>query len=383
MGSSAKSVAFVSSNVLSRHSAAVICMIEMCNAFSKNGFNTTLCVPRFNMSKDFLFEYYGVEYPFKIVQINIPKLFLRGVVPGRSAIFSFIASNILHKMKNTIFYTRNPWIFFIISSLYKWHSFFEVHQFRFKGPLATCIYRAMIKYSAKHGKGRIVCISKSLMNQWEKYGIDSTKMFVAHDAVNINKFNNIISKSEARKQLRINKSLSLVVYTGSLKSGKGVDVLIKCANRLPEISFLIVGGEEEQIKKFNILVKFKNVVFTGRVQPTKIPIYQAAADILTLPNTKGSVIDDVTSPLKLFEYMASGRPIVATDMPSILEILKNNYNALISPAEDDYKLSENISVLFKYTSLGEILTKNARKDIEKYSWDARVHYLMKIFDSFN
>ena len=378
------SVVYVSSNLISKYSADIVCIMEMCSAFTKNKFNTMLCVPKFNLSKEFLFEYYGVEYPFKIIEVDVPEVLVRRTIPGRGAIFSFIASKRLsNKMKKAVIYSRDPWIFFVISVLYKRHCFFEVHQFRFNGSLQTFIYRALVKRAAKSENGHIVCISKSLMKQWEKQGIDSAKIFVAHDAVNINKFNVTISKAEARQQLGFEQNPSIVVYTGSLIPGKGVDVLVKCTNRLPYISFIIVGGEKEQIRKLSKLARYSNVVFVGHIPPTRIPIYQAAADILALPNAKGSVIDDVTSPMKLFEYMASGRPIVATDMPSLLEVLENKYNALISPAGDDYKLSENIKLLFKDPSIGELLAKNARQDLEKYSWDARVGYLSELFDDFH
>lgn len=375
-------VTVVSSDMFSRHSAAIVHMMELCSAFVKNGFNTKLCVPKFPGSIKFLFDYYGVEYPFEIIQIGVPKLFGAATFTGRGVIFSLLAANRLSKMNNTIIYSRNSWIFFILSVLYNRPCFYEAHQFRFKGRLQTKIYRGLVKRGVKSGNGRIVCISKSLMRHWENYGIVPEKMCVVHDAVNINKFYKTISKEEARRQLGFDKNLSIVVYTGSLIAGKGVDILIKCSNRLPHISFIIVGGEKEHIIELRQLVKFSNVIFTGNVPPSKIPVYQAAADILVLPNTKGGVIDDVTSPLKLFEYIASRRPIVATDMPSLLEILKDNYNALISPAGDDYKLSENIQLLFETPTLGELLVNNASQKLEEYSWDARVQYLSKLFDNF-
>lgn len=378
-----KRVVFVSSNVLSRHSADIIYIMEMCNAFSKKGYNIALCVPTFNLSKELLFEYYRVEHVFDIIEVNVPQVLVGGTIHGRGALFSVIASKRLSKMRTAVIYSRDPWIFFIISVLYKRKCFFEAHQFRFEGFLQTFIYRVLVKSGVKSGNGRIVCISRSLMKQWEKSGIHAAKIAVAHDAVNINKFHDIISKRVARRRLGIDQDQSTVVYTGSLLPGKGVDVLIKCANRLKDVSFIVVGGKKDEILNLSKLVKFNNLNFAGHVLPTKVPIYQAAADILALPNMKGSLIDDVTSPMKLFEYIASQRPIVATDIPSLLEILDDKYNALISPAGDDYKLSENIKLLFRNPSLCRLLAKNARQDLQKYSWDARVQYLDSLFGDFS
>jgi glycosyltransferase involved in cell wall biosynthesis len=353
--------------------------MEMCNAFSKNGFNTSLYVPKFNLSKKYLFEYYGIKNPFEIIEVDIPEIFLHGRLHGRGLIFALKVSKRLSKIENCVIYSRNSWVFFILSVLYKRYCFFEAHQFRYENWLQTRIYRLLVKTGINKGNGHIIFISRILMKQWQKAGIYSRNISVAHDAVNVDKFHNVISKDEARKRLGIDPHQIIVLYTGSLISGKGVDVLIKCANRLKNTIFIIVGGSKEEVRGLSKLARFNNVKFTGYVQPKKVPIYQSAADILALPNTKGSDIDDVTSPMKLFEYIASERPIVATEIPSILEILKNNYNALISPTGDDYSLSKNIEVLVNSPSLSELLVKNAKKELLKYSWDARVQNISKLF----
>jgi glycosyltransferase involved in cell wall biosynthesis len=377
-----KKVIYISPNILSRKTADIVCIIEMCNAFSKRGYDTTLCVPKFGLNKQNLFEYYDVEHSFNIFEIDVPKVPTMFRISGRGLLFALLASKTLYKMRTTQFYIRDPWTFFIISVVYKRKCFFEAHQFRYEGFLQTFIYHVLVKCGVRSGNGRIVNISKSLLEQWGKHGIDKNKMFVAHDSVNINKFHKNIPKQLARSKLGIDVEKPIVVYTGSLNPSKGVDVLVKCANRLNGITFIIVGGQQVEVAKLSKLAKNKNVIFTGHVSPSEVPIYQAAADVLALPNTKGSIIDDVTSPMKLFEYIASEKPIVATNMPSILEILTHNYNALISPASDDSKFAENIETLIQNKNLAEFLTKNARKDLEGYSWDARVKYISKLFEDF-
>ena len=374
-------IAYVTPSILTTYSAAIVNTMQMCNAFSKNGFNTVLCIPKFNKSWDFLVEHFGVEHGFKIIEINIPVPFLRGSVPGRTAIFSVLAAKRLRTINCDVIYSRNPWLFFIMCVLYKRHCFLESHQFRFSPPFQTCIYHFLVKQSMLSGNGSIVCISRTLKKQWQDYGVDSSKIFVAHDAVNIEQFSNNLSKNEARQELGIDLDKNIVLYTGSLIPGKGAHLLIKCANIVREVHFVIVGGTEDQIGLLSQLVKHGNVSFVGYVRPTRIPIYQAVADILALPNTKRSVIGDVTSPMKLFEYIASRRPIVATDIPSVLEILSDGHNALISPVSDEVKLSENIRLLLKNPSLRKQLVKNATRDLRKYSWDARVEYLSKLFQN--
>lgn len=372
-------IIFATSNDLSKYSADIVYIMEMCNAFSKAGFNTTLCVPQTHLDTEMLFAYYGVEYPFEVLEINLPEIFLGGAICGRGAVFSLLAARRLNKIDNTIIILRDPWLFFIGTVIFKQQCFLDSHKYRCELPLQTLIYRMLVKCGVNTRYGRVVCISSTLKKQWERQGIDCTKMVVAHDAVNVNKFNTSIPKSEARKRLGLEYDVPIVAYTGSLIPGKGVDVLVKCANRLPDISFIIVGGADDNIGQLRKHVENENVFFLGHIAPERIPIYQAAADVLALPNTRGSVIDDVTSPMKLFEYIASERPIVATDMPSVLEILQDNYNALISPAGDDGKLAENIKLLLQNPSLGKQLVNNARISLEKFTWDARVQCLKRIF----
>lgn len=376
-----RDVVYVTPNVVSRPSVTAIGILEMCNSFSKRGFNTTLCVPRLNMDKKELFSYYGIENQFEVMEVNTPQKFIGGQYLGRSTLFSIMAAIKIKKKTESVIYCRSPLILFIVCVLFRKTCFFEAHQIRFEKLFQDKIYQKLVKIAMASGNGRMVSISNSLKNQWINIGIEANKIEVLHDGVNLTKYNKLMSKSEARDELGFDKNIKIIVYTGSLLPGKGIDLLIECANKLKDINVVIVGGEEEQIEKYSKFVKNQNVSFLGYVVPVKVHLYQTAADILVLPNNKGSVIDDVTSPLKLFEYMASGRPIVATDMPSLVEVLINNHNALIGPADNSDKFSENISKLLDDPILSNTLAQNARKDVEKYTWDSRVNALTNLFCS--
>jgi glycosyltransferase involved in cell wall biosynthesis len=374
-----KSIIVASSIVLSRHSAEVVFLMEMCSAFAKNGLETTLLVPNFFMARNDLFEYYGVEYPFKIKKLYLPKILTKGKLNGRGFIFSLFAARFISKMNYDIIYSRTPWVFFNLCIFYRKPCCIELHQFRFKSIFQSALYRLIIKYGMSNHKSSMICISRSLKKQWADFGVDKSRIIPEHDAVNLSKFTGNISKTKAKRLIGIKENKKIVAYTGSLQTGKGVHILIQCANLLPEIIFLIVGGEKNEIERLKRYMKHSNILFTGRVKPTLVPIYQASADILVLPNTKGSSIDDVTSPMKLFEYMATKRPIIATDMPSLLEILENERNALICRSGDYFKLSEKIKQLIDNNSLSMELSNKAYNDLEKYTWDARTQRLIKWF----
>ena len=109
---------------------------------------------------------------------------------------------------------------------------------------------------------------------------------------------------------------------------------------MPQVNFLWVGGTPELVEFWrNKLTESKmtNVTMTGFVNHEVIPLYQAASDILLMPYSRsisassGQDIAEVINPMKMFEYMASGRAIVSADLPSIREVL-NEGNAVFVEA---------------------------------------------------
>jgi glycosyltransferase involved in cell wall biosynthesis len=372
-------IAVITSIVLSHQSAEVLFLMEMCNAFSKLGLHPVLVVPRHNLTDEALFRYYGTEKKVQIEQVAVPKIFLSGKLLGRGFLFAIVASKRLAESPHDFFYSRCPWIFFALGVLFNKRCVLDIHQYRFRNRLQNGIYRRLVCWGMKKKNTRLVCISNNLAKQWVRLGIDPGKVRCLHDAVNMVKFKGNISKEDARNEVGLPKEMDLVVYTGSLKSGKGVEVLVECANIEPEVTFLIVGGEDWETAVFRKKVKNGNVLFAGQVSPVKIPVYQACADILVSPNSRGGAIDDVTSPMKLFEYMASRRPIVATDMPSLAEVLEHGRNAVICEAGNPHRMSDSIRLLFNNPQYADRITENAYKDLEKYTWEARVRRIAEMF----
>ena len=115
-------------------------------------------------------------------------------------------------------------------------------------------------------------------------------------------------------------------------------------------SFLVVfvGGTLNDIKNFKKkYIESKNILFTGYKEHKEIPIWQKSADVLVLPNTaKEKISKYYTSPMKLFEYMASKRAIIASDIPSIRELVNDDMVYFVEP-DNPLKLSNGIKDLVK------------------------------------
>lgn len=129
-----------------------------------------------------------------------------------------------------------------------------------------------------------------------------------------------------REKLLANQRKQLVVYSGGLYSFKGVDLLLDVAQKLPEIQFAFAGGKAEQLKNYHQQVaqkKLDNVTFLGYIQHESLSSLLQAADILAHPHLSGAA-STFTSPLKFFEYLASGVPIVASEIPPLKEFQAQN-----------------------------------------------------------
>jgi glycosyltransferase involved in cell wall biosynthesis len=126
---------------------------------------------------------------------------------------------------------------------------------------------------------------------------------------------------------------------------------------------------------------------TGFVKHEIIPLYQAASDILLMPYgrsisaSSGQDIAEVINPMKMFEYMASGRAIVSADLPSIREVL-NEGNAVFVEAGNwevvSGKWKVAIESLLADESRRQVLSSQARKDVEQLTWVKREERVMKV-----
>jgi glycosyltransferase involved in cell wall biosynthesis len=177
----------------------------------------------------------------------------------------------------------------------------------------------------------------------------------------------------------------VVGYAGHLYPWKGVDVLLHALAQVPEARGVIVGGHEREpdlarMRELASTLRLNDrVVFTGQVAHSEVPARLASIDILALPNPASAISTHATSPLKLFEYMAAGRAIVASDLPSIREVLTNDVTALLVTPGDAAAMANAIRRLARDRSLRARLGSAARAAVGHYSWSRRAERLETLF----
>ena len=174
-------------------------------------------------------------------------------------------------------------------------------------------------------------------------------------------------------------------YAGHLYPWKGVDLIIEAVSALKDTRGLIVGGHDSEpdLARLKALANDRDcatrIAFTGLIPPSDVAARLREADVLIVPNRKSAISTDFTSPLKLFEYMASGRPIVASDLPSFREILRDGENALLVEAGNPQALVAGITRIKTDPALGARLAGQAREDVGAYTWARRAERLESLF----
>jgi glycosyltransferase involved in cell wall biosynthesis len=184
---------------------------------------------------------------------------------------------------------------------------------------------------------------------------------------------------------RVIRSPAVVGYSGHLYPWKGVDLLLDALTELPGAGAIIVGGHPEESdlprlrERADRLGLAGRVTFTGMVRPHEVAARLDAADVLILPNPATAVSERYTSPLKLFEYLAAGRPIVASNLPAFCEVLQDGENALLFEAGSAAALAAAIRNVVEDGRLAESIARGAFETARAYSWDARAERLDHLF----
>lgn len=259
--------------------------------------------------------------------------------------------------------------------------FFETHELfaqSFREHRATLGWRSRRKLAALTSREAfvyrrstgLVSITRALADDIRATYHLKTPIIVAPDAVDLD----LASAALAARTPHTGAELA-VLYLGSLHRWKGVETLLEASAWLPQGQLRIAGGNAARIAELGshpaVAAHGARIRFLGPVAPRHRFELIAEADICVLPLTNTSIGSRYTSPLKLFEYMAMGMPIVASDHPSIREVLVHGEHALLVPSEDPEALASALRRLIGDPGERARLGNNARQLSLRYSWLAR------------
>lgn len=225
-----------------------------------------------------------------------------------------------------------------------------------------------------------VTLSPQIAENYIKNGLDSEKVLIAHSGVDTSIYLPYRSKEVAREQLSLAKEANIVLYGGHLYEHKGIATILDVADKMPECQFVLVGGwkaDIENVKAMCLEKGLQNVQLIGHVPQTELAVYLYAADVLLLPTSKKWELAQTTSPMKLFEYMAVKRPIVASALPNIMTVLRDRENALLAQPDNCISFMNAISELLENPSFAQIIADTAFKEVNKYTWESRAENILQ------
>ncbi len=348
-------------------------IMKMCEAFSKAGVQVELVVPRrFNSLRADPFSYYRVKKAFIIKKI--PCIDLTGKVPFGFIIqtFTFLIGARLYALFQNYewLYTREQFTGMFFNGI-----LYEVHAL----PKKMGQWHRYIWTRTK----LFIVLTDCMRKRLENTGIPAKKIIVAPDGVDLNEFAVSYLKNEARDKLNIPQARYIVGYAGMLRTmemEKGIGIFLEAIPLLSErVLFLCVGGSQKDVdfyrKKAVDLQIEKKVIFTGLKERELIPVYLAACDSLVAPFPDIEHYRCNMSPLKIFEYMASRRIIVITDLPAVREIL-NETNAILIRPNDKQSLASGIKQIIAHPEQAQKIAEQALVDVKKYTWQKRAEKIM-------
>ncbi|MFH1060034.1 MAG: glycosyltransferase family 4 protein [Pseudomonadota bacterium] len=225
----------------------------------------------------------------------------------------------------------------------------------------------------------LVTISDDLARRYRAFGLPAEKILVAPDGVDMDLFAGDPGRDAVRRELGLSPTRPLAMYVGHLYDGRGVDEILHAAAELPDVDFALVGGHAADVERWRAraaALGLMNLRLMGFVPNTQVPRYLWAGDVLLMPYSTACPTAAWMSPLKMFEYMAAGRPILASDLPAIRAILSHGQTAHLAPPDSGPALAAGVRALLADPARAAHLAAAAKAESARYSWDQRVADIM-------
>lgn len=266
------------------------------------------------------------------------------------------------------------------------HGFSHVELKEYGQSYLPPFYLSIIRYLERkmlYLADEIITVSGSLRESVAAFGINKGQIHVVHNAIDPDVFDAAVSPENIVRRYNLEEKI-VIGFVGSFARYHGVHILLEIAESLEnkyDIHFLMVGQNVHGPDNFAEEVLTSQLApmftFTGEVPHSEIPLYIAAMDIAIIPdfNTYGS-------PMKLFEYMAMGKAIVAPDVRPIKEIVEEGKTALIFERKNSIRAVKCIEALIRDKELRKKLGIRARNVVlNSHTWDQNAKRIVGIAGS--
>jgi glycosyltransferase involved in cell wall biosynthesis len=352
---------------------------KMCEAFVEAGVDLVLVVPRRGVSRQSVRDFYSLRVDIPIKRLPAINLYSGGRVLYRISSLSFLVSYFLYiffcvSKKNAVIYTVDLDHFSYGAIPFLGIPFFsEMHG----GKPDSLVHRRLFKKAQG-----IIATNEITKEQLQKmFSLPSDRLLVEPNGVDFSSFA-LHERASARKELALPEPGKLVLYVGRIFAWKGLGILAEAAERLPaHITLGFVGGSATEFTDITGKPPPARVVFYGDQPYKRIPLWLSAADALLVLGTKEDEQSyQYTSPMKLFEYMAMKRPIIASRTPALQKIISDDACYFYEP-DNAENLAHTITQALE-ASDQEARTLKAYQIVGEHTWAKRAERIRRHMNRF-
>ena len=358
-------ILYFSRSFIPSHEANSIHVMNMCEALTELGHEVMLLCPRHSMmTEEMIFDYYGVKSRFKFQYVAYPH------IKGRALIYVLSCLKYVLSFRPELVVSRFLYGTFL-TTLMGIPTTHDLHDKDWdNGPVSKILFSLILKSKSLK---KLSFNSNGLISLFRK------KFPALKGGPELQVLHNGSKDFPLTETLKVPGRNELKAgYFGNLYQGRGIELILLIASKLPAIDFIIVGGTEEHIKTWVDLGVSSNVYFIGFVNPKEVYKYRNSIDILLAPyaytvsmagNTGNSV--EYMNPIKIFEYMSSKKIIISSELKAIREVLSEENSLLI-----EYSNPEGwVDALRNVSASPQVYANRAEKAYQDfklhYSWKAR------------
>jgi len=360
----------IAASFVPSNTANSIQVMKAAHALAELGHEVTLLVPgQKAVPFEALQDHYGLRVPFQVAWLPENLTFKRYD-------YAFKAVHRAKQLAPDLVYT---WVLqaAVLSLGRGLPTLLELHD-RVTGRLGPWLFR---RFWRSKTPLRVLTNTMALKEVlMDTFGLQEQKdqILVGPNGVELERYADLPDAPTARQALGLPEGFT-AGYTGHFYAGRGMDLMLKLAKDLPEVNFLWVGGQPADVIEWQQRLAdngVENITLTGFVENAILPRYQAAADVLLMPygtqiaGSGGGNSAEIASPMKMFEYMAAGRAILASDLPVIHEVL-NEDMAVFCPPEDEQAWQNHLRALAEDPARRASLAVAAKEAVKAYTWTAR------------
>lgn len=266
-----------------------------------------------------------------------------------------------------VIFSREITLCFFLS-LFKKNVVFEDHEPKQK-------WRGLYRFFVRHLRKKIV-VAHSLVDLYNEYQIRPESYKEVPNGVEKEVFDAVSPNREIwKKYFHFSPEEKVILYIGHFYPWKGVYTLVESAAFLSQGKVVCIGGlpgDREKLQSFAREKKINNVFFHEFVPHDEVIPFLKSADIVVLPNTATEERSQkYTTPIKLFEYMASKVPIVASQIQSFTPYLTDKKNCLLFTPDDPHDLSKKLEYILSHEEEAKNLATSAYTSVDAYTWEKR------------